>query len=55
MVIIIAIIVFIIVAWFWQTRQADKFTTHDFDEWAHTFKTTSSHFKRSRMAVAFLA
>ena len=53
--IIIAIIVFIIAVWFWQTREAAKFTAHGFSEWIYIYKTTSSRFKRSQMAAAFLA
>lgn len=50
-----AFLVLAVVAWFWKSRQYDKQTTLDFDVWVQAYEATSSPFKRSRMAAAFLS
>jgi len=54
MELLIALVVIVVIAWFWRVRQADKQTMQDFDAWLHQYHTATSASKRSRMAVAFL-
>ncbi|OZA27220.1 MAG: hypothetical protein B7X93_09375 [Hydrogenophilales bacterium 17-61-9] len=55
MELLVWIAVIALAGWFWKSLQYDKQTTYDFDVWIHSYETTSSPFKRSGMAVAFLS
>ena len=48
MELLIALVVIVVIAWFWRVRQADKQTMQDFDAWLHQYHTATSASKRSR-------
>ncbi len=54
MELVFGLIVVVVVGLIWKTRQRDKQTTLDFDDWLSKYEATNSPFTRSGMAVAFL-
>lgn len=52
--VILAVIALLVVAWFWRARQYDNQTTLDFDSWVSKYDSASSPTQRSAMAISLI-
>lgn len=52
--VILAVIALLVVAWFWRARQYDNQTTLDFDSWVSKYDSASSPSQRSAMAISLM-